>query len=285
MISYTLSEWKSVVRDTVVVTLNEFQHAKLKEMQESIILKRLQILRIAHHECQLSLSPEGVHTRETEFEAKFADIALMPEFRAIVESSFDADIHVNDDRINEETFQAELASLPNLNSAFNFHRQLELSGIMARALGCETWIGILDLAVAWFHCEGCKKYVRWPEVLAHMCQRPARVYETEREDWAPDCYRYDVVAVSDSHPWSSKTLRPIVPEDISSLQSIIAVCGLDADTATAAQMDALDARVTYERMPPTTLVRMSEGKMVMTWRRAVRGLHSTACCVSLIALV
>lgn len=279
--SHISSEWKGAVRDAVVVTLSEYQHAKLKQMRRDIIIVRLQILRQTYREYQLSFNPEGLRTRELEFEAKFADVALMPELRALVEASFDAEIEVGEDHITAEIFQAELASLPDLRSAFNFRRQLELSDNMARALGCQTWIGILELAVAWFTCEVCQRYVRWPEVLAHLCQRPGYA-GTEREEWAQDYYPHDVAVVSGFLAWSSRTLRPIVPEDISTLRGLITVCGLDPATATAAQMDALDARVTYKRMASTAVDKMGRGKVVMTWRRAVWALHSTVA-LSLIA--
>ena len=137
---------------------------------------------------------------------------------------------------------------------------------MAQALGCQTWIGILDLAVAWFHCEVCEKYVRSPEVLAHLCQRP--YYGTSsREDWAPDTYPYDVAEVGGFHAWSSDTLRPIEPEDLVNLRGLIAACGLDPDTTKAEEMDALDFRFTYKKT--SAPARETNSGKVMNWRRAV----------------
>ena len=241
--------------------MNEYHQAKLAEKRRNVSISRLHVLRTTYHQHLLSLDPHGVRTRALEYGPRFADIALMPEFRARVESSFDA-------RVDADSFKAELADLPALADTFNFHRELALSERMARALGCQTWIGILERAVAWFRCDACEQYVRWPEVLAHLCQRPY-YGESPREEWAPDYYPCDVAEVGGFHAWDSDTLRPIDPEDLANLRSLIVSCGLDPETANAEQMDALDLRVTYKKMSGTA-DRSGTTKLVMNWRRAVR---------------
>lgn len=262
------TEWTGGTRDVLAIALTEYKDMKLKEKRQLVIIHRLRVLRRAYSEHQLG--EQGLRTRERDFEPRFADIALMPEFRALVESSFDAYADVDADRINMAVFRAELANLPDLAVTFNRHRELALSDMMAQALGCPTWVGILDLAIAWFHCGVCKTYVRFPEVLAHMCQR-RRYRGRPRKEKAKDYYVYDVAKAGGYHAWSANTLTPIVREDLVNLRGLVTACGLDPKIATAAEMDALDARVTCTT--PAVVDEWLEGKQVMTWRRAVRGFH------------
>ena len=240
--------------------MNEYQQAKLAQQRRDTTTSRLQLLRQTYSEHLLSFDPHNVRTRALEYGPRFADIALLPAFRAHVEAGFAA-------HVDADTFKDELAHLPALAGSFTFRRELALSDKIAQALGCQTWMGILERAVAWFHCAVCAQYVRWPEVLAHLCQRP-HYGACPRDASESDCYPYDVAEVGGFHAWSAETLHPIDPEDLVNLRSLIAACGLDPETANADQMDALDMRVTYKR----TSARAdgsSSAKVVMNWRRAV----------------
>ena len=72
--------------------------------------------------------------------------------------------------------------------------------------------------------------------------------------------------VGQYHAWAN-ALTPIMREDLQKVRTLVAACGLDPGTATAAQMDALDARVTC--ISPVAMNQLSEERQVMTWRRAV----------------
>lgn len=268
-----LSEWNDRTRDVVVAALGEYEDKKIKQQRHLVTLHRLGVLRDAYSEHQ---GEQGLRTgaRECGIGPHFADIALMPVFRALVESSFDADADIHDDRVNSKVFLTELAELPDLTANFNRRRELELSEKMAQAFGRPTWVGILDLAIAWFHCDVCNEYVRFPELLEHTCQRPwsFNLWQTPREEGGQDHYADDVTEVSDCYAWSSDTLSPIVPGELALLRSLVAACELDPETATAAQMDALDARVTPVR--PDAVDDWFEGEIILTWREAVRGSHS-----------
>ncbi|KZT63864.1 hypothetical protein DAEQUDRAFT_770195 [Daedalea quercina L-15889] len=270
MISKVLTEqeWDDI-RGSIVVSLEEYEEMHLRKERLSIIRTRLLHLRWAVYKAQLG--ERGLLTVDYEYGPKLADIALMPEFRDIVESTNDVDV-------NRRSFRDALAHLPALTERFNRQRKNTLLELMAERLGYRgVQMHLLELAVAWFHCDKCDKYMRWHNVLAHQCQRPYYA-DTEREDFA-DPYEWDAAEASMFHAWSAKDLRPILAEDLSVLRSLIVACGLDPDTATAEEMDVLDARFVCEEIP-VPWARKSEGQLVMNWRRAVLSVHMVRGCDS-----
>ncbi|KAH9935751.1 uncharacterized protein B0H18DRAFT_951201 [Fomitopsis serialis] len=194
-------------------------------------------------------------------------MALIPELRALVEAS-------NDVEITRRTFRD--ACVPALIERYQAGRKAELANMVAERLGRQADAHpsqeLLDLAIAWFHCNQCRKYVRYPGVLAHRCQRQYCAPGSAQRDDFDDPYEYDVANASMFRAWSAKTLRPVLDEDLRAMRSIIQATGLDPESATARHMDDLDARLTCNEIP-VPWARKSEGKLIMNWRRAVLSLH------------
>ncbi|TFY58823.1 hypothetical protein EVJ58_g6183 [Rhodofomes roseus] len=202
----TNDEWHDI-RGHIIAGLEQYREARIRRERPAILRARLSDLRRVV--CELQLGTRGYRTPETEYGPQFADIALMPEFRALVEASIDVEI-------KRSTFRGVCSQLPALFARFNTNRPAILAGMFSQRIGRPTsptgCTKILDLAIAWFHCDGCKRYLRSPGVFAHQCQRP-HYRDTEREEF-DDPYVYDVAVASTFHAWSTTKLRPVLEEDL-----------------------------------------------------------------------
>ncbi|TFY56987.1 hypothetical protein EVJ58_g7301 [Rhodofomes roseus] len=254
-------EWQDI-RGEINANMEQYREARLRKERAGIIHTRLLDLRRVIY--RIELGKKGFRM------LNFSDIALMPEFRSLVEAPNDVERfdairkRMLEDMLVQRLGPQESAANPNI---------FDLAKMLARWLGRQgdsATANILDLAVAWFHCDRCKTYLRSPDVFAHRCQRPC-YGESDREDFE-DPYVYDVAKASTFHAWSTTNLRPILEKDLVALRSLILACGLNPERATAQEMDALDARVTCNEIPVPHASK-TNGKLVMNWRRAVLSLH------------
>lgn len=265
--------------------MENYKDACLREERAELIRSRLRDLREVVN--AIELGRQGRRTAESETLPKFADVALMQEIRLLAEAPNNVTVS------QEDLHQACVEHLPGFIQSWQTKCTLELGHMMAVRLG-RPWdvasprpLDVLNLAVAWFRCDRCQRNFRYPGVLAHLCLRTpygnvtdASIWEWEhikdnihKDDHFDDPYERNVALVSRLRPWSAKALRPAPDEDLLALRSIVEACGLDPESATAQNMDEVDARVTCDAIPILWKSK-SEGYLVMNWRRAVCHLSS-----------
>jgi len=202
---------------------------------------------------------------------KFADYALMPRFRALVEAP-------NEERIDEETFRDMGVGLPMLDTRWRAEQLLSLENTLAKALGRipegrnavvegqgdpldDPYANLFHLAVAVFECRRCSYRMPWFNTLSHPCARDPGAYwflDFNIDDGQPvDIYSREVRRVARGvYKWDISCFS--VP-DLEPLKRVIRNCGKDPETVEAEEMTTLDVRLAIKD-------KLLEGKRkVMTW--------------------
>ncbi|KAK0433554.1 hypothetical protein EV421DRAFT_2040149 [Armillaria borealis] len=162
-----------------------------------------------------------------------------------------------------DSLQAMWIHLPDVASKLREAQTSELTELMEQA-GLKPDV---HLATTVFACTECCEFYLYPYVLAHRCpfRQPAKLFNDE--DWKP----YALRRISHRMAWSERQFT-IDQESVDKVACLIKTCGLDPETATHEDMDALDCRIICNHCSDG----QTDGfKHVMRWRAAAYHSGST----------
>ncbi|KZT71787.1 hypothetical protein DAEQUDRAFT_665528 [Daedalea quercina L-15889] len=237
------------IRDELVTYMQEIQETRLRAERRRVIWGRLDVLETV---ISAARAAPPKRTVEDEYKPKLQDLAMMSEVRQLIEAPNDA---VVDQQAITDTVVPMLHAL---EERWQCVRKTDLRAMLNRNIGAQDGVDVLDLATSAFRCKSlrrdlCRRYMHFPEVLAHECPLTFPVTEIQEGD-----YLSCVVTKYKRHPWS--TLNIEVAPCVDEMGMIIARCGKDPETTTLKDMD--DIKLVYD----TPRV----GDLAMTWRSAVR---------------
>ncbi|TFY56251.1 hypothetical protein EVJ58_g7752 [Rhodofomes roseus] len=233
------------IRDEMSSYMQDIKDRRVASERSAVLRDRLKTLSL------LITSLRDILGRgpSMELHPKFADYALMPEFRALVEAP-------NEETIDWETVTVLLESLPKLNLRWLRQRVLLLGKMLETALGrvsVETdaelerkadsentrYDHLLDLAIAVLECRKCSERMPALDAISHRC---ARGLSWTLAGGASELrYLSQLLSVSRGvRPWSIDCFE--VP-DLEPIKRTIRACGKDPETVTVDEMDALDVRL------------------------------------------
>ncbi|KAH9832250.1 uncharacterized protein C8Q71DRAFT_778105 [Rhodofomes roseus] len=233
------------IRDEMSSYMQDIKDRRVASERSAVLRDRLKTLSL------LITSLRDILGRgpSMELHPKFADYALMPEFRALVEAP-------NEETIDWETVTVLLESLPKLNLRWLRQRVLLLGKMLETALGrvsVETdaelerkadsqntpYDHLLDLAIAVLECRKCSERMPALDAISHRC---ARGLSWTLAGGASELrYLSQLLSVSRGvRPWSIDCFE--VP-DLEPIKRTIRACGKDPETVTVDEMDVLDVRL------------------------------------------
>ncbi|KAI0721702.1 hypothetical protein C8T65DRAFT_630946 [Cerioporus squamosus] len=174
-------------------------------------------------------------TADSDLQPHLMDLAVMKDFRAILDVPEDADMSILD---NAEEMRN---MFENAILLWQTDRKLELTTVVlqSRQVTIPEGTDPLTLSSVLFACRVCKRAdLRYPSVVAHVCNR---VVNHEKELYANTVAKYWSPQWSRS-PWSARYLS-LSTEAMSALPPILKACGLNSERATLKQMDDCAARL------------------------------------------
>ncbi|KAI0938466.1 hypothetical protein AcV5_000143 [Taiwanofungus camphoratus] len=254
------------IRPSVVEFMESRKAARLYWKQVGEFKERLRFM----DEALSQLRPNGTSTEPF---PHFVDLAVSGEIQNIVELP-------NDVTVNKHSF---LGVLPNMILRWGKRMKEKLiEHCTANEPSCgkkqEHTADLLDLAKTIFRCD-CGRVRFWPAVLSHVDKCPDEITNKHRFDlpppqnvWAfrgtlPETVGTAYEAAVDGRylprqPWELQVHRLHLCGERA--LNVFKACDKDLDTATAAEMDELDARFVCGLCS-----RSGKTKAVMNWRTAI----------------
>ena len=237
--------------------------SRIMRERSDVVRSRLQVLQYVIDR----LRNDDGRSPMTESHPKFADYALMPDFRSVIEAQTDAPL-------DRQAFAHVLMRLPDLDSMWLTQRAYLLDDMLRRALGLipegmskpygRLNVAIFDLALAVIECQRCEERMPPMMAIAHRCAHSPSTYwflELDREEPLEDEYVRDLRYVARGvRPWDVCCFR--VP-DLEQIKAVLRVCGKDPETVTGREMHDEDIWVAVKDV-------LVDGKRkVMRWDAAV----------------
>ncbi|KAJ8489489.1 hypothetical protein ONZ51_g2910 [Trametes cubensis] len=226
----TDSAWESI-RGEIVALMEEIREARLQRERDALWSTRLELM------CQVVSAYDtslGRRTAMSDTQAQFADLALMPPFRTLVDAPPDTSVTAQD-------FENLRDSIPTLRAEWLEARRAEILELIPQEVAQASKAELsLSLAFVGFECAMCSlENLRWPNVLAHSCLRPK--YSN------PDAYKQQVAKMSSMismpAPWRGKAGDLLFSERWKITRSVISALGKDPDTTTYEEMMQHQARM------------------------------------------
>ena len=198
----------------------------------------------------------------------FAELALTPEFRTLVEASPDAEITV----VSFKT------TLPAAIKSWLAAREAEFAAIAAAALpSTETApdpSALLFLDIMMFQCMRCKhEGMRWPDVLRHRPCATVSLLVVPTDEYGAAVS--SAVSAFEQLPVRTSTTTTFALSTASAaILKTLRACGKDPVRATPEDMDGLRFVCTVCRHSP------GQCCVVLDWKRMVRNTHHTPAPIS-----
>ncbi|KZT71841.1 hypothetical protein DAEQUDRAFT_736635 [Daedalea quercina L-15889] len=242
----------SNIQTEVVTQMEETKQNRLRAERRVIIYKRVCVLKSV---ITAARTAPPKRTAADEYKPKCRDLAMMPEVRKLIEVP-------NDAVVDQESLQAVIPMLPALEERWQQERKADLAAMWANEAEAQDGADVLDLAAVLFQCKECKRYLDPPKVLAHEC--PTIPYLCESKDVQyEDYYRCVFEACDGKQPWSASNFR--LPRKLDEIRALLEKCGKDLKVVTQKELDAANLKLTYDEP--------HRGRMIMTWRRAIRHMY------------
>ena len=224
------------MQDTVIELMERVRTERLHREYVAMVKTRLDYLKEALHKYH---HDQYLLTQKRVTYAGFADCALIPGIRAILEDASDG--------VTKESIMARLADvLPTLTAEWMDKRKTEFEKIARDGFGTSEAARVpepLDLALTWFKCLICTagNNLRYPEILDHSCLRTV--------ECGGD--RYMAVVQSKLHWQTPRTdqryrmhaERVTLDTRLKLMREVIQTFGCNPDTATCAELDACEVRI------------------------------------------
>ncbi|KZT70895.1 hypothetical protein DAEQUDRAFT_707622 [Daedalea quercina L-15889] len=265
--------WEKI-RDELSAYMGDIKQHRLARQRSIILHIRLKTLDSIIRELRNRLGRD----ESTECLPKFADFALMPEFRELMEAP-------TEDMLDMEAFVSLVIKLCDLEARWIMEQEKRLVGMLERALGRvpeepdgdhgakddsedASHQELLKLAWAVFECRQCSERLHASCAIAHRCTRYNGVhwsFDLDSDETVGN-YMYEVRRISHYvRPWNISCF--FVPE-LEPLWSALQTCGKDPETTTALEMDEQDdVRFAIKG-------RLIDGKRkVLSWMGVMRAGH------------
>ncbi|KAI0769765.1 hypothetical protein BD413DRAFT_613782 [Trametes elegans] len=155
--------WDRMVGD-LTAQLKDIRDRRFEAERLQATTHRLQMLRAVVEEHE---SSAGARNFESDLRAEFADIALRPLLRKLVEAP-------TTDVVAKDDFAKVCKGFAALQSEWLSDREREFGQLIGNVSETESRPcgDLVALAVVTFGCKDCKRAgMRWPHVLAHRCGR------------------------------------------------------------------------------------------------------------------
>ncbi|KAI0820028.1 hypothetical protein BC628DRAFT_1498125 [Trametes gibbosa] len=248
----TNNGWRTI-REELLEFMESVRTGRLARERAKVLQDRFEILYAVVSDYE-SAQPSERRSATSELQAKFADLATMPQFKALVEAPIETEVTVRD-------FVHLQSSIPSLKAEWLEARKTEL---LSQAEGLPEVASPLLLAMVAFKCISCARAdLRWPNILAHKCTRDRRY------GWSPYTSQMALRSVcmpkGEDLPWRGSELT-FCKDDVQVRRSVITACGLDPDTATHEDMDQREARLVCTACSPDILVAC---KAAYDWKQAI----------------
>ncbi|KAG7451982.1 uncharacterized protein BT62DRAFT_274271 [Guyanagaster necrorhizus] len=155
-----------------------------------------------------------------------------------------------------DSLQAMWIHLPGVVSQWREAQTSELREVMKKA-GLKPNINV---ATTIFTCTNCSEICQYPYILAHRCALWQPYENFNPEDWKAYALRCIPFGVA----WSASQFT-VNEESVKKVEYLVKTCGLDPETATHEDMDALDCRVICNHCSNGD---PGGGQYVMRWQNA-----------------
>ncbi|RDX56849.1 hypothetical protein OH76DRAFT_1395991 [Lentinus brumalis] len=224
--------WQKV-RGDAVAYMEDIKKRRLDAARRVLLRGRFESFAKSHETYR---DADYRRTADSDLEPHLMDLAVMDEFRAILDVDKDADMSILD---NAEEMRI---TFDDAILRWRTDRRTEFTTMVTQSKQVLIPEGAdpLTLSSVLFACRLCKRAdLRYPEVVAHVC---TRVVNHEKDLYASTAARYWSPQCSRS-PWSSRYLS-LSTDAMSALPPILKACGLDPKHATLKQMDDCAARLT-----------------------------------------
>ncbi|KAI0757195.1 hypothetical protein C8Q80DRAFT_82730 [Daedaleopsis nitida] len=260
---FTDKEWETI-RGPVVEVMREIRAAR----QTGTITTRLQYLKATLYAHQ-SAVPVLFKNAKDRLYAGFADIAFVPEVRAMIEE------HSPD--VTEDVIKAKIAAIvPELAERWVDERRAQFTALLREGLGDSIAADApnpLELAIASFKCIKCadrdwysysprSPCYGWPEIAEHYCLRNEFM-----DARCGDYYMGHVSNLVNRHPndtpFKGVTCVQVMKE-LTDFRDVIEVCGQDPDTVTYDHMEHCGVRLRCR------LCASFARQEVFDWKAAIR---------------
>jgi hypothetical protein len=245
--------WNNIM-PTLVEFMGDMREKLLKKQRKSLLKKRQRILVAALKDFAL--------TRPlTEVIVSAADICSMPEVKAMLQ---DTPPNVE---ITLESFADLLERLPQLCDEWRKLKSRDLLALMpastadARNAEPGETFSRLELATTYFQCNACTEPISYPRILDHGCMTAlSHGYRNREDDMAVMFLQLKL------EPWNyaGNKIRYYKTAETSA-RSVIQSSGLDADFATAGDLDGAD-----QWLECLCCSHHVKGRAVFRWKKAVR---------------
>ncbi|KAI0744138.1 hypothetical protein C8Q80DRAFT_1185250 [Daedaleopsis nitida] len=251
--------WQSI-RQEILEFMERVRTNRLDSEHQELLRQRLTILYGLITKWEQSSIPRSA---DTDWHPLFADFALMPCFREIVEAPSETEVTAED-------FQHLRDQLPALRNAWVEERRAEFESITAVAPTGDD-VPPLSLAVVTFGCKRCHRNgLRWPHVLAHACPRaPLFRHRAEGPDQklrqAIDNTCINQEQLTLLSPTGQRAFTPVPKFNVPTKKVELAIeaCGKDPAVATYEEMEACGVRLIC-----TTCLQPKHTCEVFDWKSA-----------------
>lgn len=253
--------WQCIVWEAI---RDEMDECMEQAREDRIVRERIQVLRERWGPLEATLNALSHLPVARAYNIPIGDIALMPEIREIVDVP--EDVLVDEDSFVEvyaefggmverwktdgatilrEMIMQLLPKLAHTKPKETKSKETKPKGKAKAKAKAPPDIDVLKLAVIRFYCKHCRNEsvpLYWPGVLAHACLRC--VPPPEEEDDAYTRFICDEIRRSPGAAGMFGHLdRLQVVQPSKAAKSVIRLCGKDSDTATAEEMNALNAKL------------------------------------------
>ncbi|KDR80012.1 hypothetical protein GALMADRAFT_242213 [Galerina marginata CBS 339.88] len=229
--------------------LNEFMETqrgvRLVQERESLLEQRLPILRKVLQRYVTTLPPNALHPSVGELfrDSNILDIINnTPQTVDFTEANFDPIVPM----------------LPDITIRWQKEMEEKLVDIIwqaepAYASNRETSVNLATTSFDCKHCSAC--YMRFPNVLMHLCA--TRAYYFFAEVGSDLAHLKDILLET---YWNAAKSINFTVKNAELIAEVVALCGFDPKTTTAAEMDAANPIIEC-----VTCNDVHEGRLTMTW--------------------
>ena len=218
-------------------------------------------------------SPDTRRSAELDQSPHLLDLAMMSEFRDILDVPEGADLSILDDS------DAMRAKFDAASTTWREDCKNQLTAMVRQSLAVPDDISDpLTLAMALFSCDSCGRgNLTYPGVVSHICLRSNIVCSVETYVSTAKTYWHPTTLRS---PWS---ISPVSVSDdgIALMRPILEACGLDPDRATHQDVENCAAQIICTGCSRSTYKTMQDGEWTSYKRYDV---HTCKDAVSIISL-
>ncbi|KAI0675146.1 hypothetical protein C8Q78DRAFT_1010746 [Trametes maxima] len=227
-------EWPSIrghVTDYIIKLRDRIDTNRAWDRQRRLRIKLMHTALTTHR-------TEGVRrTVESDLLPEFADLAGMPTFSKLLLTPMTVKVTLQD-------FSGLVDCLPAVQAEWFQARKCDFRRLITEQMEVAEGVDPLALAVVTYRCTVCKRTgMRWPNVLAHRCLRPACNIDNPVTFW--DAVAHRCAKKGLPFVWCLGDSPTVVfdQDQRAKLSVAIRVCGLDPERATYEDMEHCGMRL------------------------------------------